>query len=602
MKKIFFYIAALSLMAAACNKAELNPAEGGEESTPAAKMIIETVSATTEMSTKATIADEGGTFSWTKNDNIAVHVSNGTTHKYVLTSETGGKGASVSAGTASFTIAYDEGYARDAFAVYPSTIVSPSATNYGQSGATLDVTLPDSYTLAQVSGDITPCPMIATNTPESGWEFKQLCGLLRLTVNSIPPSTQRLEIDFNGKKVCGAFSIAKNVSPGTSVIVTSDDTANDCITITKDGTSDETLYSGWGDGKVFNIPLPTGTYGDITITAYDARTGGETILTMTRSLKNGVATYTASRQGGVKRTASFPVFSINGAYDDYPPVSSQTRRVIFSPGNLQAATVNKGTTWTWSFAAHQYDFIGSSAVANNKINGTGTVSDNGTVDLFGRSVEGNSYGISNSTSKGDYNGTFKDWGKIRTFSYRGVTTTYPEDYWFTLTGENDLKNAANQWSRIMNYRQTGATVNSVTNARYALAMINVSSTDANDGVMGIILFPDYYSGPSATTTDIKWGTINAHGYVSNWGGTRCTVAGWEALESEGCVFLPAAGRRYSVSGSAYGYSYYAANNLVSDYAWYTLHFKSSTDKYNIYWNDACNAWLGAAVRLVHEIE
>ena len=107
MKKIIFYIAALSLMAAACNKVELNPAEGGEKTAPAANMIVETVSGTTEMSTKATIAGGTGTFAWTVGDNIAVHVSNGDSHKYVFTSGEGG--ASVAAGTASFTIAYEDG-------------------------------------------------------------------------------------------------------------------------------------------------------------------------------------------------------------------------------------------------------------------------------------------------------------------------------------------------------------------------------------------------------------------------------------------------------------------------------------------------------------
>ena len=149
MKK-FFHIAALAMMAVACNIAELDPAQGGEEPAPVAKMIVETVSGTRETSTKATIANDGS-FAWSKDDNIAVHVSNGSSHLYVFTSDSehGASGASVAAHSASFTVAYEEGYSRDAFAVYPSNIVSANAANYGQEGHTLDLTLPSSYTLAR---------------------------------------------------------------------------------------------------------------------------------------------------------------------------------------------------------------------------------------------------------------------------------------------------------------------------------------------------------------------------------------------------------------------------------------------------------------------
>jgi hypothetical protein len=80
--------------------------------------------------------------------------------------------------------------------------VAEDAANYGQSGATLDVTLPPSYTLAEVSGTTTPCPMIADNTG-SGWAFYQLCGLLRLTVNNIPADC-RYSVGAVGRKQDGS--------------------------------------------------------------------------------------------------------------------------------------------------------------------------------------------------------------------------------------------------------------------------------------------------------------------------------------------------------------------------------------------------------------
>jgi hypothetical protein len=353
MKKIFFYSLLLAAFVA-CDiiEVELPPSDNGTDSVPG--MITEIVSGSRESFTKATI-DANADFAWTVGDNVAVHVSNGTTGQYVFTSDDGG--ASMAAATAGFKVVYPEGYSRDAFAVFPSTIISEcttAGTNYGQSDHTLDVTLPSTYTLAQVSGAeglTSPCPMIATNAVGSGWEFYQLCSLLRLTVNSIPPSAKRLEIDFHGKKIWGDFSIS-NPNPGISSLETSTDDAHDVITITKDGKSDVTLNNNaWKDGLVLNIPLPIGTYTNITVTAYNKLEDGDAILTIVRPFA-----YIASLEKGVKKTASFHVFSITTQFGA-PSFATQTRRVIFAPGNLQATTSDNGTTWTWGFAAHQYDYI-----------------------------------------------------------------------------------------------------------------------------------------------------------------------------------------------------------------------------------------------------
>ncbi len=265
MKKIFLYFSIIAT-AVACTSESLE-----KDVTP---MVTETISGTYGLSTKATIADADASFKWSEGDNLAIHVSNGDSHKYVFTSGKGG--ASAAAASASFSVTYDSGYSRDAFAVYPSTIVSECATaetNYGQSGSQLDVTLPSSYFLSQVQGEVSPCPMVATNTAGDGWTFYQLCSLLRLTVNDIPAGAKRLEIDFDGKQVWGDFSIAAGITPGASVISTTDDADHDIITITKDG-SDAVLGQ---TSLTVNIPLPVGTYSRITVNAYDAISGGNVV-------------------------------------------------------------------------------------------------------------------------------------------------------------------------------------------------------------------------------------------------------------------------------------------------------------------------------------
>ena len=206
MKKNYLYLAALAMFTAACSN-EDEFAQEGIKPSPEVKMITETIKASNGDNTPATRADIGddanAAFTWSEGDQIAVHVSDGISDgSYYTTS-----GLLVGGEEADFTVEYPEGQTRDAFAVYPASIVTENAANYGQSGATLDVTLPASYTLAQVSGDKTPCPMIATNTLGGSWEFFQLCGMLRLTLDDIPADASYLQVDFDGKQVSGDFSI-----------------------------------------------------------------------------------------------------------------------------------------------------------------------------------------------------------------------------------------------------------------------------------------------------------------------------------------------------------------------------------------------------------
>lgn len=295
MKKLIFFIPALILFAVSCEKEENSPSQIENEPVSEVKMITEVVSGGRGESTKATISDSDASFAWTAGDNVAVHVSNG---KYVYTSDDGASGATPKASPdkASFTVVYPDGYSRDAFALYPSTIVAKDATNYGQSEQPLAVTLPSSYTLAQVQDEVSPCPMISANTAGNGWNFFQLCGLLRLTVNNIPDAAKRLEIDFNGMQVCGDFSIVSPVTPGSSAIASTSDDANDVITITKDGTN----VALGAESLVLNFPLPTGTYKKVTVIAYDAVTGGNALLGTTVSLNN----YSANITRATKKVAT----------------------------------------------------------------------------------------------------------------------------------------------------------------------------------------------------------------------------------------------------------------------------------------------------------
>ena len=257
-------------------------------------------------------------------------------------------------------------------------------------------------------------------------------------------------------------------------------------------------------------------------------------------------------------------------------INDSGRKVYFSHGNLQATCstadddVNTQETWTWHFAEHQWDYIGA-AVANNSINGNGSVSDAGTVDLFGWSTS-TTYGIYNSTTASDYSGDFYDWGKAIGGGWRTLSN--------------------GEWVYLFNTR-IGSTVNETNgtlSARYTLATIN---TDVNSGVKGIILFPD---GVNFAADEASWNNING---VSDYA-TKCTSTQWDALAAKGCVFLPAAGYRNGTSVSevgAHGYYWSSMKHGETDTGASGLSFEYelNPDASNNY-----NRYYGYSVRLVYD--
>jgi len=275
-------------------------------------------------------------------------------------------------------------------------------------------------------------------------------------------------------------------------------------------------------------------------------------------------------------------------------INDSGSQVYFSQGNLRATY--KGSSWTWSFATNQWDYIGSYG-ANTRINGNGTITGTGSVDLFGwvgasSTWTGvNKYGITSSTTTNDTNGYGNstsdalkaDWGTLA-ISNGGNTTnsgwrTLTKDEWKYIFGTNDGD------------KRSGSTVNGTANARYAHATIN---TDVSSGVNGMILFPDgvTIAADEATT----WGTLNGN---SSWG-TKCTSAEWSALAAKGCVFLPAAGDRIGTSVSSagtYGY-YWSSSPFTSNVAYAgNVYFYSS----NLGPTGNGSRYGGFSVRLVYDV-
>lgn len=173
---------------------------------------------------------------------------------------------------------------------------------------------------------------------------------------------------------------------------------------------------------------------------------------------------------------------------------SASTKVHFSQGNLQWSGTNG-----WRFAPYQYVFIGGTINNTNP-----TASDGNYMDLFCWGATGLN-GVYPNTDNTYYTGGSNltgnnDWGACMGTGWRTLTSAEWE-YLF-----NDRNNASN---------------------KYGLATV--------DGVKGLIILPDNYSGPDITPFD----PVN---YDSNtWDANE--YDDWTAMEDLGVIFLPAAGYR-----------------------------------------------------------
>ena len=357
-----------------------------------------------------------------------------------------------------------------------------------------------------------------------------------------------------------------------------------------DGTNSYTVTRSAATGPIYVAIQPTsGANIDYTATA------GTSVYTKTSTNK----TYAASNFYQQGLLVSNPellgdCFTVNGSGG----------KVAFSQGNLQA-TYN-GSTWTWAFAEHQWDCIGS-ASGNTKVSttspyvymgGAGSV----TVDLFGwvgaSSIwtDVNKFGITKSATYNNVDG----YGNVANenmkaeWNSENLTITNAGSYtWRTLTG-----GGGGEWEWILgpssspvpgtNCRASGSTVNGTPNARWTNATINTDGT----GVNGVILFPDgcRINAGSATT----WGAINGN---STWG-TKCTTAQWQHLEKLGCVFLPAAGNRMDGVDGVGSWVYYwsKTHGTTAGNASYLIVYDGQ-----LYPAGTCQRQIGCSVRLVRDI-
>ena len=271
--------------------------------------------------------------------------------------------------------------------------------------------------------------------------------------------------------------------------------------------------------KINNIPTPVelklATRDSIqnARAAYDALTADQQALVSNyQTLLDAEAALAALNPGG-----GMPAGVLSGKFT----INEDGDQISFAKGNLQATTTDLGETWTWGFAANQWDLIGNAA-ANNAVNGNKTVSENGTVDLFGWSTPTTYYGISNSKNNDYYSSDFREWGENITGAE-----------WKTLNPSD--------WNYIIKNRADAAD-------KHGQATVN--------GVNGYIFLPDEWELPTGLSFTAK---------PNNWTTNVYEGDDWTAMENAGALFLPMSPWRAGNTVTTLTAAYYWTSDYNSSY-------------------------------------
>lgn len=589
-KNCYFIFAATMLFAAACAQEELPVSgEGSKTETSAENAGLIYIDAVIEEAgdTKSSVDATDGEFKWSTGDKVAVYAAGQYRISEALASDYNEKNS------ATFAFAGDFGQGdRANFAVFPASLICDEFGDvYPGDQVTAEelvFNLPATYDLSSVQGNMAPTPMIATNASGEGLQFKSICALVKFTLHSIPKQTKYITFDFNGKKVRGEFVI-KNVVPGeeaTKAVATDTDDYDDVITVYNDK-----VFDTFQKDLVVNIPVPAGEYTKVTITTWDGDPwdGGHKINGITSPIRtkvtadgNSYESWTAGRVSSGKREIYMPVFTVHGNIS-----IGNGQKVVFAPGNLVADIETMpeygaekcilGTGTNWRFAENQYDAVVNSSDNSGNILAAKSVGK--AIDLFGwigstatgKSTfeEGQQYGLiypsqscyPSGDSKrtwdywtgrdSDWQYILSDWGTLSISGGKDImgydSDPYPANTW-RLPDDNN-QNGTTEWPRLLTARKYLGTYNNNKVIDYCYAKVQMSVGEAV--VNGLIVFPDNYDQNVHGTIPAGLPEIKVRNSASSkYSDNPITLEDWAVLESQGCVFLPAAAYRYKPSGIA----------------------------------------------------
>lgn len=195
--------------------------------------------------------NETGDFFWTENDQIGVTTTTSTTTFQKMTLNSGvGEANGVFEGTINGT---PKGYA-----VYP--FISENNHTITNNG-TLTFNFPETYTYTSLDKDYGLKNGNSFNAPmwskiaEGDLSFKHLGGVICILVNGLPIGNDLQFTLTTSNKITGSFSV--DLTDSKPTLETESSTSNNSVSITFSNAKDDEI-------GVFYIPVPTGTYANIT--------------------------------------------------------------------------------------------------------------------------------------------------------------------------------------------------------------------------------------------------------------------------------------------------------------------------------------------------
>ena len=269
-----------------------------------------------------------------------------------------------------------------------------------------------------------------------------------------------------------------------------------------------------------------------------------------------------------------PVGAISGKFT----INADGDQVYFSQGNLQY----QASTNTWRFAENQFDVIGS---ANNNISPTY----DGWIDLFGWGTSGwnngNTYYLPYNIESNYNSNTGYGYGPTDGISYiYGLTGNYANADWGIYNAILNGGNVPNQWRTLTTMEWRYVVYDRTTPSGILYAKGNVNNVE------GMILLPDNWN---TSVYALNYTNLEEAPYTAN----EISSDAWHVLESNGAVFIPAAGYRDGISvWQVKAWGNYWSSTCESRGRAYIQLFGNNT----VYYYYDRNRNMGCSVRLVQD--
>lgn len=440
------------------------------------------------------------------------------------------------------------------YGVYPASIYS------SRSGSVYTITLPDSYDYATCDdGGVTrqnlQSPMVAYAASGNKLTFKHLTAAVTVEItNNYGFAVNVTDIVVESDK----YNLWDNVTLDLSspIEITAAEGPNNFVTMS----FSTPLKIDQGATAQVQIPvLPVGDDNHFTISVTVKKDGDASITkTFTKTQGSSQAHYALGRAeiGYAPMKVGF-TFNIGAAQE-----------VIISQGNLQAVTTDSWSSWTWRFAANQYDIVETANVSTNYDGST-------TVGLFGYGTSGHSNG--------------------QTCYNPNSTSTSAADYLFgSLTGNRDWGyNAITNGGNVVNY---GWRTPTATEGDYLFAN-NTNGLATIDGThTGIVILPNDWSLPDGCSFTAGYGG----GYTTD----TYTIAQWRKMEANGAIFLPWTGYRNGTNYNTSNYIDYWTATFVGSIISRKMHYDVNGGGYQESTQESTktNKSLGYPVRLIKNVD